>query len=283
MDFKHLSCDTKPPVIVEIAPKTDEFDFAVGLPEIEIPQTDDENVTDFSAGSSDEYVPDSDDDALALADELDNSVIKTADVVLEEIADCGDTYINNKNENGRNILTRKRKIESHQWVQNKRKYHRNKENPYVTKSGKRVEERVPKPTDSKCRHNCTENFSEEERTEINAESWNLGDYSRQRLFLTNCVKIEKCKRTLTIGSRRANTFNYTLKAKQVCKKFFLNTLNLSDGAISVLAKKMCQNEFTDKRGQHGHQRKLDEETVALIKQHIESFSAVESHYTRAKS
>lgn len=95
---------------MEIAPKTDEFDFAVGLPDIEIPQTDDENGTDFSAGSSDEYVPDSDDDALALADELDNSVIKTADVVLEEIADCGDTYINNKNENGRNILTRKRKV-----------------------------------------------------------------------------------------------------------------------------------------------------------------------------
>ncbi|XP_054091175.1 uncharacterized protein LOC128922870 [Zeugodacus cucurbitae] len=46
---------------------------------------------------------------------------------------------------------------------------------------------------------------------------------------------------------------------------------------------MCQNEFTDKRGQHGHQRKLDEETVALIKQHIELIPAVESHYTRAKS
>ncbi|XP_018802360.1 PREDICTED: uncharacterized protein LOC108977219 isoform X2 [Bactrocera latifrons] len=195
MDFKRLSCDTKPPVA-------------------EIPQTDDENGTDFSAGPSDEYVPDSDDNVLALADELDNSVIKTADVVLEEIADCGDTYINNKNENGRNILTRKRKIESHKCVQNKRKYHRNKGNPYVTNSGKRVEERVPKPIDCKCRHNCTENFSAEERTDINADYWNLGDYSRQRLFLANCVKIEKCKRTLTIGSRRANTFSYTLKAKQ---------------------------------------------------------------------
>uniref|UniRef100_A0A0K8UVX3 Uncharacterized protein n=1 Tax=Bactrocera latifrons TaxID=174628 RepID=A0A0K8UVX3_BACLA len=226
MDFKHLSCDTKLPVVVEIAAKTDEFDFAVGLPDIEIPQTDDENGTDFSAGSSDEYVPDSDDDALALADELDNSVIKTADVVLEEIADCGDTYINNKNENGRNILTRKTKIKSHKWVQNKRKYHRSKGNPYVTKSGKRVEERFPKPIDCKCRHNCTENFSEEERTEINAEYWNLGDYSRQRLFLANCVKIEKCKRTLTIISRRANTLNYTLKAKQVCRKFFLKYFEL---------------------------------------------------------
>lgn len=82
----------------------------MGLSDIEIPETDDENGTDFSAGSSDEYVPDSDDDAQALADALDNSVIKTADIVLEEIADCGDTYINNKNENGSNILTRKRKV-----------------------------------------------------------------------------------------------------------------------------------------------------------------------------
>lgn len=95
---------------MKIAPKTDESDFAVGSSDIEIPGTDDENGTDFSAGSSDEYVPDSDDDAQALADELDNSVIKTADVVLKEIADCGDTYINNKNKNARNILTRKRKV-----------------------------------------------------------------------------------------------------------------------------------------------------------------------------
>lgn len=99
---------------MEIARKsedwTEESDFSVGLSDIAIPETDEEDGTDFSAGSSDEYVPDSDECAQALADELDNSVLKTADAVLEEIEDCGDTDINNMDENGRKILTRKRKV-----------------------------------------------------------------------------------------------------------------------------------------------------------------------------
>lgn len=167
-------------------------------------------------------------------------------------------------------------------MQNKRKSDRSQGKAYVTKSGKVIKERLPKPANCSCHHKCPEHFSEEDRKKINADYWSLADYCKQRLFLSNNIKVEKCKRTLTRESRRSNTLKYFLNDKQVCKNLFLNTLHVSDCAISVLAKKK-KREFVDMRGKHGMQRKVDAEIATLIKEHIESFPAVESHYTRAKS
>lgn len=165
-----------------------------------------------------------------------------------------------------------------------RKEKRQKGLKYDTKTGKPIEARVPKNyNECKCKHKCTVSFTPEDQVHINREYWDLGDYSKQALFLRTCIKVLKCKRALTVSSRRAQTFVYEFRGVQVCKKFFKSTLNISDGFITTWAKKQSENRFDDKRGKHNNQRKINEDILALIKDHIESFPAVESHYTRAKS
>lgn len=172
---------------------------------------------------------------------------------------------------------------THAWMQNIRKKKRQSGKAYVTKRGKLIKERLPKSVNCNCRHKCIEQINNEERIAINAEFWELSDYAKQQMYLSQCIQLKKCKRALVGGSRRDKTLTYTLRSKQVCKQFFLKTLNISDGAISVFIKKSDCQEVIDKRGHHGRHKKIDVETRRIIKEHIESFPAVESHYTRSKS
>lgn len=175
--------------------------------------------------------------------------------------------------------------QSQRWKENDRKTKRQHGLEYTSKTGKTVEARAPKDYKAcSCRYKCSDEFSPEEQVKINAEYWGLGDYAKQQLFIRTCIEIQKCKRTLTKASRRRDqTFVYKLRDRQVCKQFFKSTLNISDGFITTWAKKQAKQCVTDNRGLHGKQRKVDEATTALIKGHIESFPAIESHYTRAKS
>lgn len=63
----------------------------------------------------------------------------------------------------------------------------------------------------KCQFKCYEKFSENDRQVIFDNFWKLGDKSRQRNFLIQCVIKGSVKRirTKTI-SRRSNTYSYFL-------------------------------------------------------------------------
>lgn len=113
---------------------------------------------------------------------------------------------------------------------------------------------------------------------------NIGGY---RIILSSkcqsAIEVKQCKRTLTGGSRRNHTLKYRLGSIDVCKQFFISTLNISGSAISSFVNKSAVNDYNDKRGRHKNHRKLDPVTRNLIKSHIESFPSMESHYVRAKS
>lgn len=98
------------------------------------------------------------------------------------------------------------------------------------------------------------------------------------------IKMNSCQRKLNKESRRAKTIDYYLKEKRVCKKFFLATLNISDGRITAWKKKQESEEpYTDKRGRHSNHRICDPDVVAKINAHIQSFPVMESHYARANT
>lgn len=161
------------------------------------------------------------------------------------------------------------------WQRNQQKKNRQEVKEYTTSKGKIVKDRLPKESPQcKCRYLCGNIITEEERFAVNRQYWGLGAYGKQQVFLAHNITTRSCKRSLVGGSRRSNTRTYTLGEKQVCKKFFMATLNISDGAITVACNKARQGVSDDFRGRHGLQRKTDEDTVALIKQHIESFPAV---------
>lgn len=90
------------------------------------------------------------------------------------------------------------------------------------------------------------------------------------------------------GSRgmKRTTVKYFLqlpeKNVQVCKPYFLNTFQISDGrAFRALNKvRNGQEPGSDFRGKQVSVNKLDEARLKILKDHIASFLAYESHYTR---
>lgn len=82
---------------------------------------------------------------------------------------------------------------------------------------------------------------------------------------------------------------YCFKVKdtkiQVCKKFFCGTLAISQKTIYNAFKMRNENANTPSRsGQGKHPKKrLTEVEVKYVKDHINSFPRVESHYCRADS
>lgn len=72
------------------------------------------------------------------------------------------------------------------------------------------------------------------------------------------------------------------KNVQVCKPYFLKTFQISDGrAFRALNKvRNGQEPGSDFRGKQVSVNKLDEARLKILKDHITSFPAYESHYTR---
>lgn len=73
---------------------------------------------------------------------------------------------------------------------------------------------------------------------------------------------------------------------KVCKTFFLHTLSISDKAVCTVHNKLsCLGiSSEDSRGKHRTRpNRMTEEQKQKVKQHIESFKTVESHYCRKHS
>ncbi|CAG7827961.1 unnamed protein product [Allacma fusca] len=92
------------------------------------------------------------------------------------------------------------------------------------------------------------------------------------------------------GSKARMHWNYKLPilyAKaDVCQTTFRKTLNVSDSQISRIQKRMVETQEIfprNLRGRHDNRpHRLLEDTIKLIKEHLESYGAVENHYTRNK-
>lgn len=189
---------------------------------------------------------------------------------------------------GRDIPMRKKNRvakTSPDWANVKRKAIRNNGEEFTTKTGKTVNRRqVDVIATCPCKYKCSDTFSHEDRLEINSGYWGLGTYADQKHFIDKNVIESPCHRK--IGSRpskRSFTWKYTLKEKQVCKSFFLKTINISDTVVVNCKKKvrLLQNIGEDLRGKAQASRKtIDKDVIDRIHQHIKRFPMVESHYCR---
>lgn len=134
-----------------------------------------------------------------------------------------------------------------------------------SKSEKFVAQREMKESCSeKCRLYCGMKISKEERELLFKEYWALGDLRKQRTYISNSMtNIIPKYRYLTEeeGKRRRpkNAFHFNLQKKKVrvCKTFFKNTLDITDGSIrTVLDKKikaadtLIEGNRRSKRGNH---------------------------------
>ncbi|CAH2097417.1 unnamed protein product [Euphydryas editha] len=94
------------------------------------------------------------------------------------------------------------------------------------------------------------------------------------------------------ASRRKFTTKYylplpandsTYESQQVCLRIFCGTLAITDQTIRTAHRKLdaCGITSSDNRGKHvNHPKKVDDEMIRSVCDHVNSFQPVESHYTR---
>lgn len=175
------------------------------------------------------------------------------------------------------------------WKCNIAKKMRSEGLPYTTRCGERPA-KVPKTIHCKCRYRCSDHFSKEDQIESCRIFWAF-DYNRQKDFIVKSVKIiPPARRFVKASKPRSESRQYFLQNSKgefrVCSSFFQATLCISNGPINkALSAITTSGTFggLDKRGRKPPPNKIQPIEMDFVKEHINSFPTVESHYTRKNS
>lgn len=185
--------------------------------------------------------------------------------------------------------SRKRKRNPNKWKKNVAKNRRQHGESYVSSRGKYVPGvSLMDPCTTKCRRKCSTKISNEDRLKIFQKYYQLNTYVRKRDFIhSNTEKIFK-KSTTKDNSKRQNTivfFVSTDKGKiQVCKTMFINTLGIRKGVVDIAMQNRTEGNISseDKRGK-GPKKSIPPDVIQVVRNHIECFPVVASHYCREKT
>ncbi|XP_060802038.1 protein tramtrack, beta isoform isoform X4 [Amyelois transitella] len=147
-----------------------------------------------------------------------------------------------------------------------RKRNANRGLPYVSRNGKVRSQRLLKPPcPATCRRKCYKKISEEDRLKIFKKFWDIGDHSRQWIFLTKYASKHTKKRITiyNVNSTRQSTISYTLPIYEsdnsvirkipVCQTMFLNTFSISFVFMKFALLKLENGQgavLSDQRGKH---------------------------------
>lgn len=185
---------------------------------------------------------------------------------------------------------RKRKRNESKKEERKRK--RNSGQTYTTAKGKRVVGKTFRNLNCNCKKKCYDKISEVSRQKTFTSFWNLDSFTAQNAFIFGLIKqVTPERHRPREGDHQRPAKTKTNKyfiiqsdgtSAQVCKKYFLQTYNISDGRMSRALKKPKQGEppGSDKRGKRIPVNKIPVEQMETVRQHIERFPSYQSHYTR---
>lgn len=150
--------------------------------------------------------------------------------------------------------------------------------------------KLKKPCESTCFYMCTKNFSEDDRSNIFKIFWNMDDNKKNEFYSKFVKRKEIARRRVKDSAKKKNSFFYYFEKnnnyQQVCKTFFLNTLDISDKRIYYHFKHLYDSTVgvakTLKKGRHT-KHITPQETNDKIKNFIKSFPTIDSHYCRSTS
>ena len=186
--------------------------------------------------------------------------------------------------------SRKRTRQEDQWRKNIRKRQRQAGKQYTDSKGnvqRQREIKSKKDCEGKCKFRCSLNITADERNAIFSEFWNLSDDGKQTFYAKTTERVVKERvRTKAAKSRRKYSYKYIFIKDEanvrVCKEFYLSTIDISQRRIEWYHDKAARNEFMDKRGKHTKPITPDD-AKTFVREHIESFPRMPSHYCRASS
>ena len=190
-------------------------------------------------------------------------------------------------------LTRKRKRFTESWKRNVRKRKWNNGEEHQNSCGKTRSARhvhMENTCTTNCAYHCVQTFSVEERQNVHKNFWSLneeGKLSYYNIYTERVVK-QRCRTAKQTESRRKFTFKYHLPMQgdkiQVCKKFFLSVLDISEKRISYFHSNLRQAETgVHREKQSGISKNKGTPTNKRqdVRDHINSFPRVSSHYCRS--
>lgn len=176
------------------------------------------------------------------------------------------------------------------YMQRVNKIKRNTGQKYYTKTGKFIPAKNFESKICNCSKKCIERVNEAQRKAIFDKFWNIGDFNKQNVFLYCNVKratVNRRRPRNNSGTIRAYAYKFFLVTSGgnilVCKKFFIDTFQISTGRIDRILK-AHKNIPNDMRGRmDGSCRRTSELVTNTVIEHIKSFPAFESHYTRSQN
>ncbi|XP_052075475.1 uncharacterized protein LOC127712922 [Mytilus californianus] len=185
-------------------------------------------------------------------------------------------------------LFRKKKKNQEVWKRNVRQFNRVHGLPYTGLTGKEQAKKKMQYRDcSKCKFKCSLKITARQAGDIFATYYQLGSYEKQRNFICQHVEQTKSKRCTTNRKENSNTYFLTTdgKKERVCKAFFLGILHVSKKTVEYSLKKKEHGVFVgrDNRGKNPSINRTPEGDRHFIREHIQSFPTVSSHYTRKDS
>lgn len=244
-----------------------------------------------------DYVADFED---TLIDFNSDDSIKDPDFNVESDAENSDSSVNSEIIAAGKILEENLMANTDQLIEsnNNKKYDSKKEInrkrnlglSYVRKSGSIPEKRCI-PLQNSCRKNCKEKINFSVQKEFFNYYWALGSYNKRLLYMSSLIIVED-KKTQTLRKNNGNTRNrqhsayYFIEKEKsrinVCQQCFLKIFGETVSFVKTVQRKKLNGAgvINDQRGQKIPPNKLSEQIIESIIQHINSFPAYESHYTR---
>ncbi len=137
-----------------------------------------------------------------------------------------------------------------------------------------------------------ENVPEVTRREIFDTFWKLSSFSEQNVFLCGLIVQQKPNVRRPRNSTRnaksvSNSFRFQVRGNSVtvCKRFFLQTLQVSDGRMTRAIQKIREGQQpgSDGRGRHLPKNKTLKAAMNGVCDHIASFPSYQSHYSRSEN
>lgn len=157
----------------------------------------------------------------------------------------------------------------------------------INRSGKVTPAKKPKIADcQKCRFKCNSNFDEDQRQVLCRA---LGDDKQQTIHLSSLIQNVPVKNMKVSAVKHKTTSRiYKLKNNKgervrVCQKFFCATLALSHRVTDCLMTKVSDSGLYsdyDRRMDSKPANATPSDNIKLVKEHIDMFPRVESHYCR---
>lgn len=163
-----------------------------------------------------------------------------------------------------------------------------------SKSKKTMKERKVREPCRNCRLKCNEKIAGPQRMQIHREFWNhKTNIEQKRQFLCSCLEQTSVERKRQRTGSRAGKRQYNLKyfftiegtKYQVCKTFFLHTLDISQTFVRCALEKRQSSGIveSDKRGKQPSINKVKDEVKNRIPEHISAYPCEESHYSRRRT